>query len=537
MDEYTVPELAQLLHRLPHVGADLRPVSAQFNLSSTSYTESLLVVGSVPALWLVFTLLLLLVYLLTRCCCGKHKQRHSFVGLKWTLGFTAVLTCLVIAGGFYGNHTLHQGSTQFVSATTDIANTFDQVRNQTRLVESKLLREVSVSSRQLQRLFLSDSQPSNASIVGWLDRQMSVVDVNVSTSVSAVRGLAARLENVQEDALPVYVRLSETIRWPATMGLLSLFALACLALLIGVIRHSRCLLITFSIVSLLAVIICFLLSSVHAAVTMAVGDFCVWPDAAVRAELRGQFPPEVTELAVAYYLNCSRPRHSPWSADLVDGQRRAARLAAAVDRVYGVAVKYYPSQQLEPTIQSLKDDLNVTGQAYVTMERALDCEHVHRQYVAALNALCRPMLVGLTVLLLALLTCGLLFTVLAWCDAHAWIHIQKRRDYLRVETIDPFLQGSRRPPLVGAAGGGSGGGGGGGGAAGGGGSLRSVRTSPHGSLLASLRATRAVPPARLDLAGTPGDVTDRMRGLQGCRWLLSGSGGVTGNDVRQRPNA
>ncbi|XP_043228162.1 protein tweety-like [Amphibalanus amphitrite] len=475
MQEFVAPELAQLLHRLPHVNTSLQPVSAQFNLSSASYKESLLVVGAVPSLWLVLTLLLLLVYLLTRCCCGKHKQRHSFVGLKWTLGFTAVLTCLVIAGGFYGNHTLHEGATEFVDATQNIADTFDGVRNETSVVETTLLRGVGRSSQQLQKLFQSGARPNNASIYGWLDKQMTVLDGNVSTSLTSARLLAVKLKDVQQDALPVYVRLSETIRWPATMGLLCLLAISCLALLVGVIRHSRCLLITFSIMSLFAVIICFLLSSLHAAVTLGIADFCVWPDAAVRYSLRDEFPPSISDSAVEYYLNCSRPqRPSPWTEQLTKGEQSAAELERSVREVYEVAVKYYPSQQLEPAVQSLTSDLNRTRQAYLTMEKALDCEHVHEQYIDALNALCRPLLLGMTILLIALLLCGLLFTVLAWCDSHAWIHIQKRRDYLRVETADPFLSGGRRPPLVASAP-----------PAGSGGSLRSARTSPHGSLLAS----------------------------------------------------
>ena len=39
---------------------------------------------------------------------------------------------LVIAGGFYGNHALHEGATEFVDATQEIADTFDGVRNQVR---------------------------------------------------------------------------------------------------------------------------------------------------------------------------------------------------------------------------------------------------------------------------------------------------------------------------------------------------------------------------------------------------------------------
>lgn len=39
MTQYVAPELAQLIHRVPHVNASLQPVSSQFNLSSVSYTE------------------------------------------------------------------------------------------------------------------------------------------------------------------------------------------------------------------------------------------------------------------------------------------------------------------------------------------------------------------------------------------------------------------------------------------------------------------------------------------------------------------
>lgn len=48
--------------------------------------------------------------------------------------------------------------------------------------------------------------------------------------------------------------------------------------------------------------------------------------------------------------------------------------------------------QLEPTLQSLKGDLNTTWAALVAMQRALQCEPVHSDYQQALSSLCRPML-------------------------------------------------------------------------------------------------------------------------------------------------
>ena len=57
--------------------------------------------------------------------------------------------------------------------------------------------------------YLSDSSGNNSSRSG---RQMTALDANVTASVASARKLSAKLKNVQQDALPVYVRLSETIR-------------------------------------------------------------------------------------------------------------------------------------------------------------------------------------------------------------------------------------------------------------------------------------------------------------------------------------
>lgn len=53
--------------------------------------QSLGILGSIPAAWLILTLFLLLVYLMTRCCDRKPRPKHSIIVLKWTLGIFAVL--------------------------------------------------------------------------------------------------------------------------------------------------------------------------------------------------------------------------------------------------------------------------------------------------------------------------------------------------------------------------------------------------------------------------------------------------------------
>ena len=46
----------------------------RFRPDSELYLESLGIIGSVPAAWLILTLIILLIYLLTRCCDTKNNK-------------------------------------------------------------------------------------------------------------------------------------------------------------------------------------------------------------------------------------------------------------------------------------------------------------------------------------------------------------------------------------------------------------------------------------------------------------------------------
>lgn len=76
---------------------------------------------------------------------------------------------------------------------------------------------------------------------------------------------------------PQPAELFERIRWPATIGFLSFLLLLCVILVIGVCRNSRCSLILFSVIGLFGIIICWLLSGIYLASTVAIGDFCMQP--------------------------------------------------------------------------------------------------------------------------------------------------------------------------------------------------------------------------------------------------------------------
>ena len=63
---------AVIILQVPHVNISMKLLEdPSFNPGSEIYLESLGIIGSVPAAWLIVTLIVLLIYLLTRCCDTK----------------------------------------------------------------------------------------------------------------------------------------------------------------------------------------------------------------------------------------------------------------------------------------------------------------------------------------------------------------------------------------------------------------------------------------------------------------------------------
>ena len=70
--------------------------------------------------WLITTLVILLIYLCTRCCDTKSTKHRKSRPIRCLLSFFALVTAAGLAGGFWGNHVLHGGMEDFQKATEDI---------------------------------------------------------------------------------------------------------------------------------------------------------------------------------------------------------------------------------------------------------------------------------------------------------------------------------------------------------------------------------------------------------------------------------
>lgn len=198
--------------------------------------------GSIPAAWLILTLLVLLVYLVTRCCDRKPRPRRSITLLKCSLAILAVLCSGAVAVGLYGNDDVHNGLVQFLDAAKNVDTSLTSVKNQTETIENILKRKLEPGLTSLRDEF--DAPISNKTALDYLLKVWDYMTQNTTIAVNRSFEIKKPLAGIN---LGKAVRMGEKIelfRWPITMAVLSALLVLCVVLLVGVARHSRCALIT-----------------------------------------------------------------------------------------------------------------------------------------------------------------------------------------------------------------------------------------------------------------------------------------------------
>ncbi|XP_049775887.1 protein tweety isoform X1 [Schistocerca cancellata] len=440
---YVPPPLARFFHALPHLNVSLHLVNNTFAPDSDVYLEALGILGSLPAAWLILTLLVLLVYLLTRCCDRKPRPRHSITVLKWTLALFTLLCCGAVGVALYGNDDVHNGLLQFVEATANIDDLISSVKNRTAAIENLLETKVEPLLTELSDVF--DGPVANQTARALLLSTMAYINGNSSTALANMQEISRPLHGISLSPVVSIVQEAETIRWPVTMAILSVLLVFCMVLLFGVARHSRCALITFSVFGLFAVIISWIMASIYLASSVALGDLCVAPEAFLEREAPGTTQAEI----LTYYVRCEGSRANPFSQRLQAGQRAVQAMGAGLSLVGRIARELYDAGKLHPLDMLITERAHVEG-LVTGLTAMVDCRRLHQQYVSAANSLCDLGLYGLTFMLVASISAGFFFTVLVWVDSHTWIYIRKRRDYLQVDEQDPFLPPSAASQAIAA---------------------------------------------------------------------------------------
>ncbi|ENN70542.1 hypothetical protein YQE_12717, partial [Dendroctonus ponderosae] len=433
-DPYRPQRLAEWLHRLPHVNASFKEVDSTFDPDSAVYLESLGILASVPAAWLIFTLFILLLYLLTRCCDRKPRPAKSISALKITLAVMSVLCCGVVGLGLYGNDDLHNGVVQALNQARQIDGLVQKIRNQTEAIERQLRVQAKADFAVIRTIF--DVPPvSNISALKEVEGHFKRLMDNNTQAANAASDIRTPLM-----ALDIIPKIEtgeklETIRWPFTMTILSILLILCVILVVGVARHNRCALIAFSVCGLLAVIASFLLSSVYLASTVALADFCMAPEKFIENQASADLSREI----LRHYLNCERARANPFTQRLREAKTTLENMRIELSLIKPKAVKLFPNKGLEQKFSSLKNEINTADTIGTQLTALVDCRTLYTHYLRGTRALCNLGLLGLTYMLISAVLAGLLMTVLVWVDSHTWIYIRKKKDYQQVNEADPYL--------------------------------------------------------------------------------------------------
>ncbi|CAH1726160.1 protein tweety isoform X1 [Aphis gossypii] len=442
---YKTPALAHLFHSFPHLNVSGHHVNSAFAPWSELYLESLGILGSIPSLWLIITMFLLLIYLMTRCCDRKPRPRHSIVVLKWTLAIFTVLSCGAVGVSLYGNDDLHNGVVQFLTSAKALDELVISVKNQTSDIE--ILLQVNIHDKLTNIGDIIDSPVANLTARAQIVTALSTLVGNAASTLTNIRGISNSLHGVNLTPFIDDVYLMETIRWPLTMGVLSILLVFCVILLFGVARHSRCALIMFSVFGLFAVIISWLTASIYLTSAVALGDFCMNPNEWLE---RDWTPSSLRPDTLSFYTTCEgsnnptgSTRTNPFSMAIRQASTSVDATNYQLDIVTRLATTLYPPsttrEDMPLLLQKMRMDVENAARMVSALPASLECRQIHVQYNRALHATCDLALFGLALMLLASVVSGIFFTILVWLDSHTWIYIRKKQDYAKAEERDPFL--------------------------------------------------------------------------------------------------
>ncbi|CAG9812438.1 unnamed protein product [Phaedon cochleariae] len=432
-DAYSHPLLARLLHSLPHVNVTFYRVGSDFEPDDPVYLESLGILGSIPAAWLILTLLVLLIYLLTRCCDRKPRKSRSIAAMKVTLAVVAVLCCAAVGVGLYGNDDLHHGVGRTIDEGKQVDVLISKIRNQTEDIERQLRIQADRQIRDLYNIFQEPGK--NQTLFRQVNAYFKKVVDNRNLTANYAKDIRHPLVGLNLTSAIVLGERLESYRWPATMAALSCLLLLCVVLLVGVVRHHRCALILFSVCGLLAVIASYLMAGLYVSSAVALADLCMAPDKFVESRASSNLSKEILK----YYTSCERARANPFTQRLREAKQAVDNMRVNLNSMSEPAKYLFPRQGVETKISSLKNDINAAEKFIDSLTTFVDCRSLHLHYLRGARALCNTGLLGLTLMLGSAVMAGFLLTILVWVDSHTWIYIRKKKDYQQVTETDPYL--------------------------------------------------------------------------------------------------
>ena len=175
--------------------------------------------------WLITTLVVLLIYLCTRCCDTKSTKHRKSRPIRCLLSFFALVTAAGLAGGFWGNHVLHGGVTEFEKATENIVNIVRRIQEMSRVYNEVLQKDIEQNMNKLyDGPFQRDIRESPSSHLEIMDNS-DFIFFNISEGLKGMDEIRFTVSDpnnrIDLRFLPFWASTVERYRWPITMALQS----------------------------------------------------------------------------------------------------------------------------------------------------------------------------------------------------------------------------------------------------------------------------------------------------------------------------
>ncbi|RXG71805.1 Protein tweety [Armadillidium vulgare] len=260
-------------HRAPHINLTLQKVNSTFDPFSPVYQESLGIIGSVPAGILILTLLILLLYLLTRCCDNKPRKPGSIACLKATCVLTALFTLGALGVTVWGNEEVHNGMSEAIYSLGTINNMVHSLSNKTKIFDETIQRNLE-PELNLFKDTVEKHKIENTTAQMYIIETLYYVKGNISDVL---------LINVED----IRAKICKT----------------------SVIVYTVYIKILFSVLGLISLIVCWALTSLYLVLNVGISDWCMNPNPFLTQQLSRLVSHDVA----TYYISCDPTRPSPFT--------------------------------------------------------------------------------------------------------------------------------------------------------------------------------------------------------------------------------
>ena len=440
--EYQLSIVAQWFNSIPHLDIKLHQLqNTTFDPYNNEYLESLGILVALPGFWLILTLLFFLIFFLCRCCDANSKKHSKLTCCKCCLFLFAIISCITILVGGIGNWLSHQGVNKVQNSTEDAAEVFDLLKNSSHSI-SKSLKSIEDSVDDLNNYLVKSPLVHDRNIEKNISSQLKEIQKNLQFGNQKLKRFNNKFDRLDLDIVPTNIKTFERFRWPGTFGLLGGLIFICIILLLGICRHSRCILILFSVLGLLSLVICWVITSLYLGITVAGSDFCLDPKPFIHKQITNF---NLDSGVANFYVECNNGINvSPFEKIIKDcnGHLKAIRESLKVIRDICNHLRKCNSPSIQNPLNTIDHELDSTSKDIELIYALIGCQRIHTDFIDTLSASCKDILEGIALMLISAVSAGLCFTILVLCASHTWINIRKKRPNIKGDEndeTDPFL--------------------------------------------------------------------------------------------------